>query len=272
MKTSQDFTFLRKGEYLAPHFDTKSYNGLLVGVTHYANQVETGIWHSHEYPMISFVLYGTNQENRKGKSIERIAGSVNFYHSHERHQNIYNEFPSKHISLEIDPAFLKRYDYTEAQIEQVVSLIEHPVFTFTQLLKEVYINDKQSSNSVEMLFHSFIENSCALNEKTIPEWMKIVREILNDRWSENLSLAELSQKAEVHPTTISKFFKKYFNCTLGEYTRKLKVNRSIEILNNSTNSFTEVAYQCGFSDQSHFTRVFKSLTGFLPKEYIKLKS
>lgn len=272
MKTIQDFIFLRNGEYLAPQFNTRNYNGLLVGVTNYASQVETGLWHSHEYPMISFVLYGTNQENRKRQSIERTAGSVNYYHSGELHQNIYNEFPSRHISLEIDPAFLKRYDYTEAQIERAVSLSEHPVFTFTQLLKEVNIEDEQSSNSVEMLFHSFIENSFALNEKKIPEWMKTVHDILNDRWAENISLDELSRKADVHPTTISKYFKKYFQCTLGEYTRKLKINRSIEILNNSNNSFTEVAYQCGFSDQSHFTRVFKSLTGFLPKEYLKLRS
>ncbi|MEQ9280250.1 MAG: AraC family transcriptional regulator [Balneola sp.] len=261
---------LKKGTYLAPDVSTCNFNDLLVGVTKYQTPTETGVWHSHENPMISFVLYGSNKENREGLTFERTPGSINFYHSNELHQNIYNKFPSKHISLEIDSAFLNKYEYTESQIEMAVANNEYSIFTFTKLLSEAFLNDSQSSSSVEMVVLSFIENAINPKEQKIPEWMNLVRDILKDRWNENISLHQLSESADVHPTTISKHFRNYFQCTLGEYSRKIKVARSIEIINSSKTSFTEVAYQCGFSDQSHFTRVFKSCTGLLPKQFVKL--
>ncbi len=57
----------------------------------------------------------------------------------------------------------------------------------------------------------------------------------------------------VHPVTISKYFPRYFSCTLGEYMRKLKIEKSLSLIKSPGNSLTNVAYACGFFDQSHFT-------------------
>jgi len=107
-------------------------------------------------------------------------------------------------------------------------------------------------------------------KKEIPEWTKKVYELINDSWNEKLTLTDLAKAADVNPITVSKHFHKYFSCTLGEYMRKLKIEKSLAILKNST-SLTDVAYICDFADQSHFTRTFKQLTGFLPKQYKRLK-
>lgn len=262
---------LKKGCYLAPSYQTHDFNDFLIGITEYEKPIETGVWHSHINPMISFVLYGSNIEYRKEKVIERTTGSINYYHSHELHKNTYNYFPSKHISIELSPNFLKQCGYTETQIEFAINKNLDSNFTFIKLMGEAQIKDKQSRHAIEMLFLAFIENALKSKDDTqFPFWMKSVRNLLNDRWNENISLKELSDKVDVHPTTISKNFMKYFQCTLGEYTRKLKINHSIDIMNSSRHSLTEIAYKCGFSDQSHFTRVFKSMTGYLPKEYAKI--
>ncbi|MEW6737177.1 MAG: helix-turn-helix domain-containing protein [Acidobacteriota bacterium] len=42
------------------------------------------------------------------------------------------------------------------------------------------------------------------------------------------------------------------------------------MIKNSQMSLTEIALHCGFADQSHFTRNFKEITGFLPKEFRKI--
>nr|WP_298924606.1 AraC family transcriptional regulator [uncultured Allomuricauda sp.] len=259
---------LKKGNYLAPHFSISSFDDLLVGITTYDAPIETGVWHFHEIPMISFVLYGSNTEYRKGRSIRRNSGSANYYHAHELHKNVYDQFPSKHISLELDLNYLKKLEYTEADIQLAVEKSQDSIFTFIRLMNEAQTNDVQSKNTVEMLFLSFMENALVSKDNAqFPPWMSLVREILNDRWNENISLKELSNKVHVHPTTISKHFRKFFGCTLGEYTRKLKVEHSINFLHSSNYSLTEIAYICGFSDQSHFIRTFKSMTGYLPKKY-----
>lgn len=262
---------MKKGSYLAPHYSAASFDNLLIGITKYDAPIETGIWHLHELPMISFVLYGSNLEYRKGSSIKRVSGSLNYYHAHELHKNVYNQFPSKHISLELDHDFFNKHEYTEADVLFAIEKSKDSIFTFIKLMNEAQINDIQSKNSVEMLFLSFIENAIISSDKgQFPNWMNLIKEILNDRWNENISLKELSNKVGVHPTTISKYFRKYFGCTLGEYTRKLKVEHSIHFLHSSNYSLTEIAHICGFSDQSHFIRIFKSMTGYLPKKYCKV--
>lgn len=271
MNPINNIILLEKGQYLAPDYLTSNFDELLVGITQYGATIETGLWHAHEKPMISFVLYGHNTEIRACKTLERAAGSVNFYRAYEQHKNIYNRFPSKHISLELDAQFLAQYEYSETDVELAVQKNQDSIFTFIKLMNEAQTSDLQSKSAVEMLFLAFMEGGLHAKEETqLPDWMKSVRDHLNDRWNENVSLEELARDVNIHPTTISKFFRKYFQCTFGEYMRKLKVVRSIHLLHQSNHSLTEITYQCGFSDQSHFTRVFKSMTGYLPKIYAKL--
>ena len=269
---SIDHRFLKKGEYLAPVYKTIDLKPLTVGITEYPFETKTGVWHYHEKALMSFVLEGGNLERRKNKEIERTTGSINFYHSYELHQNIYKVFPSKHFSIEIDSSFLWDYDIEETDIE--VAIENKPFFKllFIKILKEIIIEKEVGSESVEMLFLDLVSvnkvKSKIMGKK--PSWVKIVEELLNDNWDIFPSLKELSRAANVHPVTISSNFEQYFTCTYGEYMRKLKVDRAIDLIRNSKQSFTQIAYICGFSDQSHFTRVFKNQTGLLPSQYLKL--
>jgi AraC family transcriptional regulator len=106
--------------------------------------------------------------------------------------------------------------------------------------------------------------------KGIPDWVPKLRDILHDHWQELPTLHELAKLINVHPVTISKFFPRYFHCTLGAYIRKLKVQKALALLQQPGRSLTDIAYTCGFFDQSHFIRTFKWETGFLPKAYKKL--
>ena len=108
------------------------------------------------------------------------------------------------------------------------------------------------------------------DENFNPQWARLLRSILNDRWNENILLHELASLVQVHPVTISKFFPKYFRCTLGEYVRKLRIEKATTLILKSQLSLTDIAHQCGFFDQSHFIRVFKQTTGFLPNTYKKI--
>lgn len=268
---SHSISKLTKGHYLAPNYQTYDFDDFLVGCTKYEKPEKTGIWHLHERPMISMVLYGGNLEKRKGCEIHRTTGSLNYYHSYEVHRNDYKVFPSIHISLELEPKFLIKHDMNQADIETAVLDCQDSQLIFLKLLKEAVINDQQAKNSIELTLLSFIRNP--IEEKPyshLPLWIKKTKEIIHDRWNENISLHDLSLETQVHPITISKHFKRYFNCTLGDYMRKLKVKQAITLLSSTNLSLTETAYICGFSDQSHFTRIFKAMTGHLPKEFAKI--
>jgi AraC-like DNA-binding protein len=93
--------------------------------------------------------------------------------------------------------------------------------------------------------------------------------MLHESFTEKLSLTELSKSLEVHPAHLSRDFRKHFHCTLGAYIKKLKINKSIDLL-STHQSLTEVAHECGFADQSHFIRLFKENTGITPLQYKNL--
>ena len=103
-----------------------------------------------------------------------------------------------------------------------------------------------------------------------PHWIGVIDELLRDRWAEQVSLDELSVAAGVHPVTVCKYFHKYFGCTLAEYMRKLKIEHALPLIGAAGLNLTQIAYTCGFADQSHFTRTFKEFSGFLPHNYPSL--
>jgi len=111
--------------------------------------------------------------------------------------------------------------------------------------------------------------------KKIPAWARELKEIIQDQIDTNLtlSLKEVSQSLNVHPTYLSREFSKYFDdLSFGDYIRKLRIEKAKELLAESNRSLAEIAYLTGFSDQSHFNRTFKKITGKNPSVFKKNQS
>lgn len=133
---------------------------------------------------------------------------------------------------------------------------------------------KHTQNPIENLlldvYKKFLKQKSGTRK--IPEWAKELKEIIQDQIDTNLtlSLKEVSQSLNVHPSYLSREFSKYFdNLSFGDYIRKLRIQKAVQLLNDSSHSLAEIAYLTGFSDQSHFNRIFKKYTGKNPSEYRK---
>lgn len=125
-------------------------------------------------------------------------------------------------------------------------------------------------NLLLQVFNKFMTGE--LKKKKVPVWVQQLRESIQDQIDTNysLNLGEMSKGLSLSSSYISREFSKYFDSlSFGEYIRKLRVDKSKELLNSSSYTFAEVAYLTGFSDQSHFIRVFKRATGMTPSIYRK---
>jgi AraC-like DNA-binding protein len=108
--------------------------------------------------------------------------------------------------------------------------------------------------------------------KKIPAWAKELKALIQDQIDTDLSLSltEISESLNVHPAYLSREFSKYFDdLSFGDYFRKLRIEKAIHLMSTTDYSLTEIAYLTGFSDQSHFTRVFKKFIGKTPSAYKK---
>lgn len=108
--------------------------------------------------------------------------------------------------------------------------------------------------------------------KEVPRWATELKEIIQDQIDTNLALnlKEIAHSLKVHPSYLSREFSKYFdNLSFGDYIRKLRIEKSKQLLEETKYSLAEIAYLTGFSDQSHFNRIFKTHTGVNPSVYRK---
>lgn len=136
-------------------------------------------------------------------------------------------------------------------------------------------HDKHTWDPMEGLllqvFNKFMR--AELGKKKVPDWALKLKETIQDQIDTNysLNLQEISKVVDLNPDYLSREFSKYFESfSFGEYIRKLRVDKAIELLRAGKHGQAEVAYLTGFSDQSHFIRVFKKSTGMTPMVYKKV--
>jgi AraC family transcriptional regulator len=259
---------LSNGQYLGNNKRRYDAEGIILTETEYNNKVFEG-WHAHENIHISLIIKGGNREERKQRDIAALPGALLFYHQGELHRNLHTSHPSKNVNLEITAEFMLQYELVENEIEKMAW---HPDagFILLKMYREAAQADHFSAVSIQMLLLELVSDTKKLHKKQLPAWLKTITDFLQDNWQQHPGLNELARLSGVNAITVSKHFSKYMGCTLGEYMRKLKIQHALRLIHTGTLSLTEVAYYCGFADQSHFIRNFRELTHFLPKAYQKL--
>jgi len=138
-------------------------------------------------------------------------------------------------------------------------------------------HEKHTQNPTEHLlievFEKYLRRVVGKEKKSskkIPAWAKELKEIIQDQIDTSVTLKQLSKNLDINPAYLSREFSKYFDdLSFGEYIRKLRIEKAVEYLHTSEYSLTKIAYLTGFSDQSHFTRIFKKHTGQNPSAYRK---
>ena len=82
------------------------------------------------------------------------------------------------------------------------------------------------------------------------------------------SLSDMSMRVGMSPSHFAKKFRHSTGLSMGRFVNRRRIWRSLETLKTDS-SLASVALDLGFSSQSHFTRIFSSLTGMTPAKYQK---
>lgn len=107
------------------------------------------------------------------------------------------------------------------------------------------------------------------SEKSSPRWFHRVKERLHEDFREPLRMRDLARDAGVHPVHLARVFRKLENRTPGDYQQRLQVRAACELLRKPEWPLAVIAAECGFADQSHFTRVFRRMAGTTPARFRK---
>jgi AraC family transcriptional regulator len=221
-----------------------------------------------------------------GQSPQRTglpAGSVFLYGDREFVWH-HRSKPSEYISLALDPALLTQIAVenglsasTEVQYRAIFQ--DPTILHVAQLLKAEVLSGGLAGNLyVESLRNLLAVHLLRNHTKSIIQpkvevfaleglKLKQLKDYIEDRLTENLSIATL---ASLIP--MSQFhFARAFKAAVGEpphrYIMQRRIDRAKMLLSIGQLSVAEVAYQTGFSSQSHFTAQFRKAIGMTPKQF-----
>jgi PAS domain S-box-containing protein len=94
-------------------------------------------------------------------------------------------------------------------------------------------------------------------------------ETIRSEFSGQIRIPELAASCHLSVSAFERRFKKQFRLSPTEYIRKVRAHEACRKLLHGRNSLAEIAFDCGFSDQSHFTREFQRVMGASPGVYRK---
>jgi AraC family transcriptional regulator len=139
---------------------------------------------------------------------------------------------------------------------------------------ELAVRDTASPLAIEALLTEAAVDMARQRTRAIglgpPLWLERTTALLQDEYARSLSLSDVSTAAGVHPAHLSRVFRRFHGCTIGEYLRKVRVEEACRQLVSSDATVADIALRLGFADQSHLCRTIKRITGTTPTRYRQL--
>jgi AraC family transcriptional regulator len=228
--------------------------------------------HEHAHAFFNLVLEGTYTEVCGIRTRTRGPSTLALHPSGEVHADHWQSPGGRVFHVEVPPSWLE-------QVRAYSPILDSPgdfqgglpIWLATRLYQEHLRNDGVSLLVMEGLVLEVLAE-CSRRPKGDPErkpprWLRQVRELLQDRFVENLTHEMVAAAVGIHPVHLARVFRQHCGCTLGDYVRQLRVDFAARQLITTEEPLAGIACAAGFSDQSHFTRTFKRQTGMTPAAF-----
>ena len=107
-------------------------------------------------------------------------------------------------------------------------------------------------------------NAAGGNKKILADIINIINENLS---KEDLCVQDLADELALSRSKLYRKIKELTGKSANEMIRKMRLEKSKELLEITDMTIGEICYKVGFSSPSYYTKRFKEYTGLIPKEY-----
>jgi AraC family transcriptional regulator len=229
-------------------------------------------WHHHETPTICFVLQGAFTEMWHGGSIGCTSSTLKITPAGERHCDQFSRGDVRGLLIEADAAQVVAIRPHSAVLDERMSFQGGLVAGLARrMYDEMRRMDAAAPLAIEGLLLELVASASRTRAQNggseRPRWLEDVRDQIHVELAARPSLTGLAESVGVHPVTLARAFRRTFGCTVGEYVRRLRIERAARQLADTDLSLAEIALAEGFSDQSHFSNLFRRHTGVSPFQF-----
>ncbi len=228
--------------------------------------------HEHQSAHFIYLIQGNYATSARGAEGWAECGDVIFNSPGTRHSDCFRG-RGKLMTLTPHHAFLAEAKIPALEPRDALTL---PHTDAACILRRIRCESEQAdalsdciieSHTLELL--ALVGRLAADDSALPPKWLNDVRERLQDSYTEINSVSQLADDVGVHPVYLARTFRRFTGSSPGEYLRRIRAQRAIVMLINSSMPLVEIALACGFADQPAFTKAFRRVSCLTPSAFRK---
>jgi AraC-like DNA-binding protein len=261
---------LSPGQFYGTPNRVNEHNGILLSECDYFPNTKLPR-HSHESPFFCLLLKGNYQECYYRKVMSYSPCSIVFHPAGESHHTDMGNAGGSVFLIEVGASWSQMLSDFSRDARTKFGAAGTPLSWLAQQIHREMMDGHPSPLLTETLLVEMLGRTidCA-EERFAPAWLRQVMELIHDRYTSSFTVTQIAAEVGVHPFHLSRVFRFFNGIPVGDYVNRLRIGRAKQILGKpGRHELCQLAIQLGFSDQSHFTRIFRKFTGFSPARFAR---
>jgi AraC-like DNA-binding protein len=207
--------------------------------------------HVHDYTSLSMIVGGSFEENAARTCWSGGAGHIVVKPRGVMHDDRYGASGARIFTLILDS------DEDAGRYRWLFG--GSPVALFTRAVAEWRAGSPYTDIAIDLIA-SAREGALKIGRGI---WTEVAERIATS----DVSVAVLAAELSMHPVALARAFRREYGCSLTAFRRRARVRRAAELLAQTRVPLADVALESGFTDQSHFCRIFRRETGVTPASF-----
>ena len=251
-------------------------------------------WHWHPEIELTLVLEGDIIYQVESQTFHLKAGEGLFCNANMLHTgHLFNQKDCVYISTTFDPRIIYGFETSMVQTKFVTPLTLNSTLSSIHLKPEIFWQkemldgcrkiwsltgtkpDTYELDILAVLMHiwSLLYNHARPDTKNQPsvrrdrDRLHQILAYIHDHYSEKLTLDDIAGHINICKSECCRFFKKHMNISIFDYLMHYRIEKSLPLLQNTSESITDIASMTGFSNSCYFSKIFKEDIGCTPREY-----
>lgn len=231
--------------------------------------------HYHDAPVLVAVLDGSYEQVIGGVRVECLPGDVVVVPAADRHSERVGNAGSRCLLISPDAAVVSGLDRDDRVLERFQH-VSHP--TLARLARRIPQSWREDDSLTSLTLQSLsldllislarvASGGAGSGPSDRPGWLARARSLLEDRFSEAVSLSSVAAELGVSQGHLARSFRQTFGLSVGEYLRERRLEEGERLLRETREPVARIALRSGFYDQSHFGNAFRRHYGASPAVY-----
>ena len=162
------------------------------------------------------------------------------------------------------------YEYLIIEDNEFINTIINTYDKKQSNTDNLYFDIQQDLFSLASRLYSLIEKLPKVHKgKQTSSSIKQMLDYIADNYGEKISLSDIAKSGNVCNNSCIKIFQKFTSETPMDYLNRYRIEKARNLLVTTNKTVSEIAFDCGFSGSSYFSKIFKGYTGITPREYKK---